>query len=359
MFFTISTNIDTKFPNNHFIDKLWINLDNGWTRSGPTFFKGYQDNFCKIIVDSEGARIEHSVNRSFPLWCEHGLISNLNPATTQVWSDDTVRIDSLGRITLGKLDIDLTMPTEVLTVQQAVDRIGQILDSKINAVPYGVKLFCSGGVDTLLLYSMLPEFELVTEEHFESDRFTDANKSSLQQFWSYNQIHHWTSATWLATGSHGDEYFLRGPAAIGMLTAWHDINFGQLLSENPDCYHYHHFSKYSDLWSSSWGNRHQLRQAYPSIEDLNRQILNMLVNDYQHWHLGNTLTWTPFKDLAIAKILLQCPVQELIPQFLDAKISKDLIVAYNPQIVSYVSKYKNHNSSENIPKLVEYYRDFG
>jgi hypothetical protein len=359
MFFTISTNIDTKFPNNHFIDKLWINLDNGWTRSGPTFFKGYQDNFCKIIVDSAGARIEHSVNRSFPLWCEHGLISNLNPATTQVWSDDTVRIDSLGRITLGKLDIDLTMPTEVLTVQQAVDRIGQILDSKINAVPYGVKLFCSGGMDTLLLYSMLPEFELVTEEHFDPDQFTDANKSSLQQFWSYNQIHHWTSPTWLATGSHGDEYFLRGPAAIGMLTAWHDINFGQLLSENPDCYHYHHFSKYSDLWSSSWGNRHQLRQAYPSIEDLNRQILNMLVNDYQHWHLGNTLTWTPFKDLAIAKILLQCPVQELIPQFLDAKISKDLIVAYNPQIVSYVSKYKNHNSSENIPKLVEYYRDFG
>ena len=359
MFFTISTSIDTKFPNNHFIDQLWINLDNGWTHSGSTFFKGYDDNFCKIIVDHSGASVEHSVNRSFPLWCKHGSISNLNPTTTQVWSDDTVRMDSLGRITLGKLDVDLTMSPDVLTVDQAVDSICQILDSKLNSVPDGIKLFCSGGVDTLLLYSMLPEFELVTEEHFDTDRFTDANHSALQQFWSYNQIHHWISPTWLATGSHGDEYLLRGPAAIGMLTAWHNINFAQLLADNPDCYHYHHFGKYSDLWKSSWANRHQLQQAYPSINDLNTQILNMLVNDYQHWHLGNTLTWTPFKDLEIAKILLQCPVQELIPQFLDAKITKDLIVAYNPQIIHCVSKYKNHNSNENLPKLVEYYRDFG
>jgi hypothetical protein len=89
---------------------------------------------------------------------------------------------------------------------------------------------------------------------------------------------------------------------------------------------------------------------------LNKQILNILINDHQHWHLGNTLTWTPFKDIEIAKILLQCPIEDLLPQFLDARLTKDLIIDYNPDIIDYLSKYKNHNNKENLYMLSEYYK---
>lgn len=355
MFFSISTHIDPRFPNNHQLGNLWINCDHGWQISNSTFYKGYVDNYCKIIVDASGAKIEHSIPRSFPLYYQTGLVTNLNSTPAQAWSDDVVEIDKLGNINLTKNSMDLTIEDTVLTIAQAQEQIGQLLDNKLSQAPDDLKLFCSGGVDTMLLYSMLDQFELVVDEHYEPDQFTTDNHLALDKFWGYAQIHHWTQPTWLATGSHGDEYFLRGPAVVAMLTAWHDINFGELLANNPDCYHYHHFNKYSELWKNTWDNRHQLQKEYPTIKLLHRQIINILVNDYQHWHLGNTLTWTPFKDINIAKILLQCPIDELIPQFLDARLSKDLIIDYNPNIIDYVSKYKNYNSQENIPKLAEYH----
>jgi hypothetical protein len=203
---------------------------------------------------------------------------------------------------------------------------------------------------------MLSDFDLLTEEHYARDQFTTENQTALEKFWAYKQIHHWLEPSWLATGSHGDEYFLRGPVAISMLTAWHDINFFELLSDNPGSYHYHHFNRYKELWKDAWKNRHQLQQDYPTVDLLNNQILNVLINDHQHWHLGNTLTWTPFKDIEIAKTLLQCPIEELLPQFLDARLTKDLIVDYNPDIIDYLSQYKNHNNKENLYKLSEYYK---
>jgi hypothetical protein len=339
---------------------LWINCDNGWQRTDLIFYKGYDNNYCKIAVDSNGATIEHSWPRSFPLWYQEGIVTNIDPTlATQAWTDDTVSIDIFGKATTTKIDLDLKIPSEILTIDQAQHRIRRRLDAKLKQVPANIKLFCSGGLDTLLLYSMLLDrhpFELITDEHYEQDTFTKTNQLTLNKFWGYTQIHHWTNPTWLATGSHGDEYFLRGPAVIAMLTAWHNIDFGKLLADNPECYHYYHFNKYLDLWTDSWNNRQQLQKEYPTIELLHQQILNILVNDHQHWHLGNTLTWTPYMDIEISKTLLQCPINELIPQFLDGRLSKDLIIDYNPDIIDYLSQYKNHNSQENLPKLIEYHK---
>jgi hypothetical protein len=309
-------------------------------------------------VNLDGASIDHSQPRSFPLWYQEGIITNINSSLTPAWADDAVSMNMSGKITTTKININLTVPTETLTIDQAQKQIRQLLDKKLMQVPGNLKLFCSGGLDTLLLYSMLfgrCSFELITDEYYEQDQFTKINQSVLDKFWGYTQIHHWVKPGWLATGSHGDEYFLRGPAVIAMLTAWHDIDFGQLLADNPSCYHYYHFNKYSELWKDSWNNRNQLQEEYPTVELLHRQVLNILVNDYQHWHLGNTLTWTPYKDIEIARILLQCPITELIPQFLDGRLSKDLIIDYNPTIIDYLSQYKNYNPRENLSKLFEYH----
>jgi len=359
MFFSITKIPDIRFPNNYQINNLWINCDNGWIQSGTTFYKGYDENYCKIIVNDTGAIIKHSTPRSFPLWHQEGIITNIDSTlSTQAWSDDAVNIDISGKITVAKSNIDLAVPKELLTIHQAQERIRQLLDKKLKQVPNKIKLFCSGGLDTLLLYSMFStqskiEFELLVDEHYEQDKFTKTNQSELSKFWGYKQIHHWSNPTWIATGSHGDEYFLRGPLIIAMLTAWNNINFSELLANNPDCYHYYHFNKYTKLWKDSWDNRHQLKKEYPTVDLLHRQIINILVNDHQHWHLGNTLTWTPYKDINIAKILLQCDINELIPQFLDGQLSKNLIVDYNPDIINYLSKYKNYNSRENLPNLIK------
>ena len=356
MFFNISTHTaDHRFPNNYQIRNLWVNCDNGWQRTNNTFYKGYSDNYCKIIVDESGAKIEHSIPRSFPLYYQDGQITNLESTANQAWADDSVAIDHLGVVTLSKNPINLNLDDIPLTITQAQDQIVQLLNKKLTQVPANLKLFCSGGLDTLLLYAMLKgrhPFELVQHEYYQQDTFTKVNQQILSKFWAYNQIHHWTNPTWLATGSHGDEYFLRGPAVIAMLTAWHNINFGKLLADNPGCYHYHHFYKYTELWTDSWANRNQLQEQYPTIELLNRQILNILVNDHQHWHLGNTLTWTPYKDIEIVKILLRCPITELVTQFLDGHITKSLIEYYSPGSLAFLSQYKNHGNRENLSKMI-------
>jgi hypothetical protein len=356
MFFSVATKLDSRFPNNYQFDNLWVNCDNGWQRTGDAFYKGYSDNYCQITVDTGCARVEHSTTRSFPLWSAPGRITNLATESTAHWIDDVVSIDQSGAVTVNKAQLDLVVPVTPITIKQAQQQIRQLLDAKLTQVPADVKLFCSGGIDTMLLYSMLEKFELVTDECYEPDQFTTENQSALDKFWAYKQIHHWTNPSWLATGSHGDEYFLRGPAVIAMLTAWHDINFGELLMDNPNCYHYYHFNKYQELWKNAWNNRYQLQREYPTIDLLHNQVLNILVNDYQHWHLGKTLTWTPFKDIDIARILLQCPINQLIPQFLDARLSRDLIIDYNPDVIDYLSQYKNYNSQENLSKLYEYHR---
>ena len=355
MFFTVALEPDQRFPNNYQLDGIWINCDPGWQQVDNTFYKGYADNYCRITVDAGCARVEHSIPRSFPLWSTPGRITNLAIESTAHWIDDVVSMDQLGAVTVNKAQLDLVVPVTAITINRAQQQIRQLLDAKLSQVPAGIKLFCSGGLDTLLLYSMLAgrhDFELVTDDHYESDTFTEQNCAALNCFWAYKQIHHWTQPTWLATGSHGDEYFLRGPVAIATLTAWHDINFGQLLADNPGCYHYHYFSKYNDLWTDAWRTRRELQNKYATVQELNNQVLNILANDYQHWHLGNTLTWTPYKDIEIIKILLQCPIDELIPQFLDGQITKWLIEYYSPGMLKFLSTYKNYNSKENLPKLI-------
>lgn len=355
MFFSISQTIDKKFPNNFCIGTLWFNCDNGWHQIDTTFYKGYDDNYCKVAFDQHGAVVEHSQPRSFPLWYNSGLVTNLNCSPFSIWADEKARIDHNGSVTVTKAPIEMEIPSGKLTVDQAKCLIQKRLDSKLKTVPADIKLYCSGGVDTMLLYSMLPTCELLIDNYYQQDQFTTSNHLALEKFWGYKQIHHWTQSTWLATGSHGDEYFLRGPVVISMLTAWHNVDFFKILTTHKDSYHYRHFSRYTKLFESDWNNRHQLQQDYPTVESLNRQILNILINDHQHWHLGNTMTWTPLKDIEIVKILLRCSIEELLPQFLDAKLTKDLIVDRNPDIVDFVSKYKNFDSKAHLSKLVEYH----
>ena len=46
----------------------------------------------------------------------------------------------------------------------------------------------------------------------------------------------------------------------------------------------------------------------------------MNLHDHQHWHLENTLTFTPFKDIEITKLILQLAPEDLIKHFKDAVI---------------------------------------
>jgi hypothetical protein len=224
-----------------------------------------------------------------------------------------------------------------------------------------MRLYYSGGVDTLLLYSLLTHhaqsFELITYTHYEQDEFTSCNQENLNYFWNYKQIHHWIEPAWLATGSHGDEYLLRGPEVIAQLTSWHDINFAEVMADSADHYHGPYFAKQADLWHRAWQDRHKFQDQLPTLEHLHTYVINFLLNDYQYLHLGNTMTWTPFKNINLARTLLQCDINQLLPQFTNAALSQQLIARTDPELLTSLSRYKNHNATENVLELVKYHKN--
>jgi hypothetical protein len=362
MFFSITGQQDNRFPNHQMVGRRWFNSDNGWQTSNNSFYKGYQDNFCRIVVADEQIKVEHNTYRSFPLWHDQHTVTNLpGSGLTPAWADDQVILQSNGTIEISKTQLDLTVPDKQLDTDQALLLITELLDAKVQHLKHSIstpiKLFCSGGLDTMLLYAMLNyhqvPYDLILDSWYEQDQFTSQNATALDQLWAYRQIHHWSTPTWLATGSCGDEYFLRGPAVLALVTAWNNIDFESLLQDHTDCYHHHYFAKYSSLWKENWQSRDQLRTKYASVADLNRQILNILVNDHQHWHLGNTATWTPFNDIEITRILLQCRTQDLLPQFLDGQLTKRLISHYDPSALGLISHYKNQNPQQNLKKALQ------
>ena len=81
-------------------------------------------------------------------------------------------------------------------------------------------------------------------------------------------------------------------------------------------------------------------------------LCNILVNDWQHWHLGNTLTWTPLRDIEIIKLFLRLPVDDALGQILNSDISCRLIEQNEAGLTRVISDQKNSgNSMKNLVNL--------
>jgi len=373
MFFNISSTPDLNFPNSYPLSTGFLNCDNGWQQRGTSFVKGYADlgilennatgNFCIIEDSGNSVQILHNKNRSFPLRYSADSVTNLYTGNKykSVWADQSLKVNSIGTVELTPMPVDFKIPQGTLTTGQAVDNIRSILTTNIENfyqhTSDHMNIFCSGGLDTLLLYSMLDytnkPFTLLDYELVELDLFVMRNTDWLTDYWAYTQIHHWKDPTYFVTGSCGDEYFLRGPATVSLLCAWHGIDLEKLLYNSPDSYHTPYFFKEKNIsiFQKDWDKRHYIKARFPTVELLHNHVIDMLVNDHQHWHLGNTITWTPFKNIEIVKVLLQLDINDLIPQFLNATITKSLI---NPDLLPTLSKYKNIHRRENLNKLFEF-----
>jgi hypothetical protein len=97
----------------------------------------------------------------------------------------------------------------------------------------------------------------------------------------------------------------------------------------------------------------QEHQPDKSLHDVYQQLCNANLNDWQHWHIGNTLTWTPLRDLELFKLFLQLPVDQVKSQVLDSTISRDLIERNVPGLSTALSPQKNTgNYMKNLKNLL-------
>ena len=383
MFFEISKIKNKNYPTNHQLKNgIFLNCDMGWKRieykNHIIFFKGYilnditdeqfyeniikdptptlDGNFFSIIV-GEHIAITNDKCRASPLrYIQKEKITNLEMEHLPVWSDKYLTIDNELNVTEHQYS-PYTPSYQEIDYNSALAQVDKILCDSFemflskNNKP--LKVFLSGGIDTLTVYSYIKKFtkkfEIVDYEYKKFTHFYVKNwNTRLQHFWGYTQIHTWGQIpTVLCSGACGDEYFLRGPAMLSVLAEYHQIDTLSLLEQNKQCYHYEYFKKNNN--SQYFKNKKETDTS--SKKNVIDYILNNLVNDHQHWHIDETICFTPFKNILIPNIMLNLPKENIIEKLLEAQFNKDLIVKNDPNDLKLLSTYKNIAQFENLTDI--------
>lgn len=380
MFFEISKIKNQNYPNNYQLKNgIIFNCDSGWQRIEYKhyiiFFKGYildnlkdeefyesivtdptpkfKGNFFSIIAE-ETITVTNDNNRGSPLqYVQNEKITNLEQDLTPAWSDKYLTIDPALTVTENYFS-PYTSTYENIDYDSALDQVDKILcdsfETFLSKNNKPLKVFLSGGIDTLLLYSYIKKFttnfELVDYEYKKFTHFYLNNwHTKISKYWGYKQIHSWGDVpAVLLTGGCGDEYFLRGPAMLSVLAEHHQIDALALLEKNTQCYHHNYFTleKNKQYFKN--------KKTFDTVSKKNTidYILNNLINDHQHWHIDETICFTPFKNISIPGIILNLPKQNIIEQLLNGQFNKDLIIRNNPDDLRLLSTSKNHIRFENL-----------
>jgi len=338
MFFSISKIQNNSFPNHIRSGNLFIDFDDGWTVNKTSITKGYNGKGCEILFDSI-VTIMPNGRQSFPIFIDETnfIISNLFFQTT-IFVGKVIIVDD----TIIKIDAPTPQFKELeLSDSEIIDQIDQTITNNIlnfnSNKPF--KIFLTGGVDTALISAYVLKhklpYELVRSEHIDLDYFLCWNRKKLKNFWAYKSIHHWTTSSVLLSGANGDEMMIRNPYdAFNIMKFYGEDLVDECRSNNY--YHSKHFLKDKHIH----GYR-ELTSAYNTEYELKQSIYSRNNFDFQHWHLGNTLTFAPLDDLTINELTLNLSFNTLKTQMLDASISKQLIERTYPSIMQYVSPLKN------------------
>jgi hypothetical protein len=386
MFFCISKNKQDNFPYNYQTNNFVISLDEGWTHTldqhnNDIWYKGYLDagklsdkiliianeeepthsgNFCVIKVFNNGVVIRADTLRSFPLWYTHNKeLTNLVTGEEIFWSDSYVMMNNDLSILHSKFDATGNIAETVLTINQVINDVDQILNQKIKlfldnlTVP--LRVFLSGGIDTTLLFSYIQkytdQYEIVSCSHIDHDYFYLKNHGYLSNFWGYKQIHYWAEDCVLVSGAPGDEFSGRNPKTVDLLLKYHGSSFVETMND----------TNFKSSLNYTFFKNNYLEKLNSDPTDTSQQSLTEVIklccaaniNDWQHWHLGKTLTWTPLRDLEIFKLIARLSCDDLKNQLMNGAIQIELIRRNNPKLLTIMTEQKNSiNSMENITNLV-------
>lgn len=373
MFFSLTPETRHNFACHFQLGRLNLWTDRGW-RVGQVgdhnvVYKGYADdfdlatgleciigqsqpeitgNFCVISHDllSGDVAIKHDRWRSYPLFMHDHEITNLLPSSRVAWTDSEISCDQTFVVREQKFDTIGVIDTSEISADQALEKIHDILQSKTrrflshNTLP--IKAHLTGGVDSLLVYALLhdqgADMELVTCSHFDYDSFWLCNDTQiLQNFWGYGQLHHWREPCVLTSGAPGDEFMLRSPTTLDQLLKYRGRSTLEILEHRPHCLHGDYFRKatHQKIFHDQVVDRRR------GVDQFYWDLCNIVVNDWQHWHLGHTLTWTPLRDLDVFKICLRLEPDAAVDQMFDSALSRRLIEQLCPGLSASISDQKN------------------
>jgi hypothetical protein len=385
MFFNIADQFKHNYPCHHKLGNFFISTDQGWhckeIEHCSVIYKGYTEikplsdelteiikqqqpnllgNFCVLVYNNITGtlKIQTDRYRSFPIYNHDSGITNLNSSSITYWTDSLIEINKDFSISETKFDVIGDIDNSELTLDEVVSAVSTRLDNRIeNFLQHStlpIRAFLSGGVDSLLVYSFLQKhttnYKMVKSFHIDYDYFWAQNQGTLQTNWAYRQIHHWTDPCILSSGAPGDEFTLRSPTTSHIYLNYHKLDSYQELQKRPNCLHryYYLLDKHAKIFSNT-----DIPQ-FSNKQQLIHYLCNIVVNDWQHWHLGNTLTWTPLRDLEIYKLILRLPLNEAVDQIFNSDFSIRLIEKNMPGASKLISDQKNDMSPmKNLIKFLD------
>lgn len=377
MFFSLEKQKNRSFPHHYLLGDLVLNTDRGWHQwSDPGHiyvFKGYAEgsslqsllgnikdnqvlgNFCIFDLDLYDGRIKIMTNqwRGFTIfYVDQERLSNLYIDGYAIWNDSSIETTQSLDLIETKIDIIGQIDPTPLSTDQALDMIDVRLRTRIknflanNRLP--VKVFLSGGIDTMLVWSYIKnlteDYEMVFGNTIEWDRFWCMNQHRIKsQFWGYQQIHHWLNPCVLTSGAPGDEFMLRSPVTANLWLLYHGTSIPEQMYKIPNALHSGYFSKskHLDLFDQQNNSDKVKCILSKSREDFHWALCNIVANDCQHWHIGETLTFTPLRDMEIFKILIRLDLDGAIKQIANSYLSCQLISRNDPRLLDYISDEKN------------------
>ena len=380
MFFHIDHTFNSDFPCHWQLGIFCVSTDTGWKHTRrfglDILYKGYADsapleslleqiitqgdpvltgNFCAIVTCDGSLQIQTDRYRGFPIYIGQHNINNLVPQDRTAWTDQLITVDRDLTVIQTQFNAIGEIDVSPLSLTDALDQVHDILTRKtqqfLNHNTLPLKVFLSGGVDTMLVYSYLvaagAEFELIDYDLLEHDYFWRANSHAITKHWAYQQTHHWREPCVLASGTPGDEFMLRNPVSGDFYLR----HFETSVNEEITPRHMQHDYVQLEKNQEKLNNQPALLN---SIEQLHRELCNIMLNDWQHWHLGNTLHWTPLRDLDVLKIIMRLSLSDAVRQIVHSSFSQSLIERNLPGGTRFLSCQKNSGPAmKNLNELFD------
>ena len=357
MFFKISNNtIEHAFPFSQTkrLNDFYVALDSGWAQHENVLYKGYctdqpleqkvlgkdftEQSGNYVILDfTEKCSVHYDNSRSFPMCHDDNTVTNhKDTAMTDVWFDGTVQYENGKWQFVHRPENVIKHPGHFrhLNKTQLVDLYCDYLIKCCNGLETDLPFFCAdsnGGVDSLVIKSA---FDYCSKDY----KMVVGNNSEQMKSlgWGYKLIFVTDIPHIQLTGFCGDELLLRNPLYVQWLLDPYNID----LADEFDKYDYSFMKgfynkNYRDKCKKNIGKFSKFSEAY-------EHTANVAVNDFQMWHAGETITFTPFRNINMALECFRADPDTMLDQVIHAGVSKEIIKRLNAKNLDYISKHKNN-----------------
>jgi len=339
MFFTISKTPCNILSEQHRVGEWVFSTDRGWTThrssSGIRLEKGLGDVNCVLTSDGRNWQITTKALRRFPLWRSDSgdTVSNLLVTDNQIHNPHAVSYsDGQLQTQIGHNPLINDQPMDRNTAEEQLcdDLVRQVDDLKVHDMP--IIAPNSRGADCALVRAVLDYSGVEYTSQKISDQTLDLTRLSGQhRFRFYGQLLNDGSRHIQATGFNGDAYMSRLPIYVALYLRKWNID---LTAE---------FDKAGATYMRNSFDKDYRGRITVHPEDPDSKLIDMMINDFQVWHIDECLTWTPLTDTKIMETCLRIDPETAIDQCLNAGLTRSLIKRLSPDRLAEIQQ--NHNGN--------------